>query len=116
MNTIMMRNAFIIAAITFSAAGAQAAVLTAKNGMTLYTFDNDKGSISSCYGFCADFWPPYIGKSDQKMNKHWTLVKRKNGKMQWAYNGKPVYFYAADKKKGDMTGDGKEGIWHIVKL
>ena len=43
------------------------------------------------------------------------LVKRKNGKMQWAYNGRPVYFYKADKKKGDMTGEGKEGIWHIVK-
>ena len=115
MKTNMMRNALVAAALTFSAVGAQAAVLAAKNGMTLYVFDKDKGSVSSCYGFCADFWPPYIGKKGEKMNRHWMLVKRKNGKMQWAYNGRPVYFYKADKKKGDTTGDGKEGIWHIVK-
>jgi predicted lipoprotein with Yx(FWY)xxD motif len=115
MKIIKMRNALVFAALMLSAVGAQAAMLTAKNGMTLYVFDKDKGRVSSCYGFCADFWPPYIGKKGEKMNRHWTLLKRKNGKMQWAYNGKPVYFYKADKKKGDMTGDGKEGIWHIVK-
>jgi len=116
MKTIIMRSALVAAALMSSAVGAQAAVLTAKNGMTLYVFDKDKGSVSSCYGFCAVFWPPYIGKKGEKMNRHWTLVKRKNGKMQWAYNGKPVYFYKADKIKGDTKGDGKEGIWHIVKL
>ena len=116
MKTTMTRNAFVFAVLMFSAVGAQAAgVLTAKSGMTLYVFDKDKGGVSSCYGFCADFWPPYLGKKGEKMNKHWTQVKRKNGKMQWAYNRRPVYFYKADKKKGDMTGDGKEGIWHIIK-
>ena len=24
------------------------------------------------------------------------------------------YFYAGDKKKGDKTGDGIGGVWHIV--
>lgn len=115
MKTILIRSAFLFAAFMLSTVGAQSAALTAKNGMTLYVFDKDKGGVSSCYGFCADFWPPYIGKKGETMNKHWTLVKRKNGKMQWAYNGRPVYFYKADKKKGDMTGDGKEGIWHVVK-
>ena len=34
--------------------------------------------------------------------------------MQWAHNGKPVYFYVGDSKKGDVTGDGKGGIWHVL--
>ena len=115
MTTSMIRGALVFSALMISAVGAHAGVLTAKNGMTLYVFDKDKGGVSNCYGFCADFWPPYLGKTGGMMNRHWTLVKRKNGKMQWAYNRRPVYFYAADKKKGDMTGDGKEGIWHIVR-
>jgi Secreted repeat of unknown function len=30
------------------------------------------------------------------------------------YDGKPLYFYSGDKKKGDKTGDGIGGVWHIV--
>jgi predicted lipoprotein with Yx(FWY)xxD motif len=25
-----------------------------------------------------------------------------------------LYFYSGDKKKGDKTGDGIGGVWHIV--
>lgn len=35
--------------------------------------------------------------------------------MQWAYEGKPLYLYGDDKKKGDMAGEGKGGAWHTVK-
>jgi predicted lipoprotein with Yx(FWY)xxD motif len=42
-------------------------------------------------------------------------VTRASWRSQWAYDGKPLYFYAGDKKKGDMAGDGKGGVWHIVK-
>ena len=30
------------------------------------------------------------------------------------YDGKPLYFDSGDKKKGEKTGDGIGGIWHIV--
>src|SRR5215510_9980765 len=33
-------------------------VLTNAAGFTLYTFQADKGSTSTCYGACAQFWPP----------------------------------------------------------
>src|SRR5262245_24593631 len=89
-------------------------MLTAKNGMTLYVFDKDQGGMSSCYDACAKKWPPYFAKTSEKMMKDWTMVKRKDGKMQWAYDGKPLYFFASDKKKGDKTGDGVGGVWHVV--
>jgi len=41
-------------------------------------------------------------------------VKRKDSSLQWAYDGKPLYFYAGEQKKGDKTGNGIGGIWHIV--
>ena len=49
------------------------------------------------------------------MMKDWTLVKRTDGTMQWAYDAKPVYFFKDDKKNGDVAGDGSGGVWHIVK-
>lgn len=91
-----------------------AGMLTAKNGMTLYTFDKDKDGMSACYDACATNWPPYLGKKGESLGNDWTLVKRKDGSLQWAYEGKPVYFFAADKKPGDMQGDGKNMVWHII--
>ena len=115
MTKTMMRGASVLAAAFLLAGATHAAgMLTAKNGMTLYVFDKDTGAMSSCYDDCAKHWPPYLGKEGDAMMKNWTLVKRKDGAMQWAYDGKPLYFYADDKKKGDKAGDGKGGVWHIV--
>jgi hypothetical protein len=50
------------------------------------------------------------------MGKDWATVKRKDGSLQWTYDGKPLYFYSTDKKKGDKTGDGIGGVWHIVSV
>jgi len=115
MKMTLIRSAGVIAAALLLAAAAQAAeLLTAKDGMTLYVFDKDKGGVSSCYDTCAQNWPPYLGKEGDKMMKDWTLVKRTDGKLQWAYDAKPLYFYKADKKKGDKTGDGIGGVWHVI--
>ncbi|MGH8849358.1 MAG: COG4315 family predicted lipoprotein, partial [Casimicrobiaceae bacterium] len=40
---------------------------------------------------------------------------RDDGSKQWAYDGKPLYHWSKDKKPGDMTGDGFNGVWHAVK-
>lgn len=115
MNLTLKRCAGVVAALVLSAAGAEAAgVLTAKNGMTLYVFDKDKGGVPACYDSCAKMWPPYAAKANAKMAAGWTEVKRKDGALQWAYDGKPVYFYAGDKKKGEMAGNGMGGVWHTV--
>ena len=49
------------------------------------------------------------------MPEGWALLKRTDGAMQWTYDGKPTYFFAGDAKKGDAAGDGKGGVWHIIK-
>jgi len=108
-------GAVAVALLLASGAYAATGVLTDKKGMTLYTYDKDTGGMSSCYENCAKNWPPYIGKKTNAMQKGWTLVPRKDGQMQWAYDGKPLYYYAGDKKKGDMAGDGKGGVWHTVQ-
>ena len=95
-------------------ATAEAPVLTAQNGMTLYVFDKDKGDQSSCYDKCAVNWPPYVGTGETRPDM-WQLVQRNDGIIQWTYDGKPVYFFKGDAAKGDATGDGKGGVWHVIK-
>jgi predicted lipoprotein with Yx(FWY)xxD motif len=35
--------------------------------------------------------------------------------LQWAYKGTPLYLWSKVHKPGDMTGDGFNGLWHVVK-
>jgi predicted lipoprotein with Yx(FWY)xxD motif len=34
--------------------------------------------------------------------------------MQWAAKGMPLYSYVGDRKPGDVTGDKKNGVWHVA--
>jgi predicted lipoprotein with Yx(FWY)xxD motif len=104
----------LVTTFALSLSASAATVLAAKNGMTLYVFDKDVGGKPSCYGGCAEKWPPYAAKAGEKMGEDWKTVKRTDGSLQWTYDDKPVYFYAPDKKKGDKTGDGVGGVWHII--
>jgi predicted lipoprotein with Yx(FWY)xxD motif len=115
MTKTMKRHALVIASLLLLGTVTQAAtMLAAKNGMTLYVFDKDTTGASTCYDDCAAKWPPYLGKADDKLTEGWTLVKRTDGTMQWAYDKKPVYFFAGDKKKGDMSGDKMGNVWHVI--
>jgi predicted lipoprotein with Yx(FWY)xxD motif len=89
-------------------------VLTDSKGMTLYTFDKDEKGTSNCYDKCAANWPPLEAASGASADGDYTLVKRKDGSMQWAYDGMPLYLWKNDKKPGDMTGDGVGGVWHVA--
>lgn len=88
--------------------------LTDPKGMTLYTFDKDTKDTSNCYDACAQKWPPYLVKDGKESGEGWTQTKRKDGSEQWVYDGKPLYYFADDKKPGDATGDGLNGVWHVA--
>ena len=90
--------------------------LTNAAGMTLYTFDKDAAGKSNCNGPCAANWPPLMATGGPPANTDWSMVKRDDGSMQWAYKGKPLYTWAKDQKPGDKTGDGfAGGAWHTAK-
>lgn len=92
-------------------------VLVGTNGMTLYTFDKDAAGSgkSVCNGPCAQNWPALTAAADAAANGDWAVITRDDGSKQWAYKGKPVYFWVKDQKPGDRTGDGFNGVWHLAK-
>lgn len=96
-------------------------VLVAANGRTVYLFTADKDKKSACYGQCASYWPPFIARKPTagaglKASLLGT-TKRRGGKLQVTYGGHPLYFFAEDKKAGDVNGQGFVhfgGAWWVV--
>jgi predicted lipoprotein with Yx(FWY)xxD motif len=98
-------------------------VLVDGDGKTLYMWDKDTGPASTCTGNCAATWPalvlpsgaanPVAGPGVSQL----TTAPRPDdaAKLQVNWNGKPLYYYAADQAPGDVKGDGVGGTWHVVK-
>lgn len=91
-------------------------------GRTLYIFLGDKNSEgSSCYGKCAEVWPPFTGnpKAIVPMVDEDLLgvVERRDGSMQVTYNGWPLYYYVEDQYTGEFTGQDVKGFgaeWYMI--
>jgi predicted lipoprotein with Yx(FWY)xxD motif len=106
---------------TASASGAKVALratslgrtLVDGAGRTLYLFEKDKGTTSSCTGACAAAWPPFTTSSRAAAGPgvgagKIGTTKRPDGATQVTYGGHPLYFYAADRRPGDTRGQGLE--------
>ena len=96
-------------------------VLVASNGRTLYQFTADKADKSACYGKCASVWLPLIAASPTVgtglRGSILGTTRRTDGKLQVTYGGHPLYFFAKDKKAGDVRGEGIVhfgGTWWVV--
>ncbi|MEL7151099.1 MAG: hypothetical protein AAGK71_10210 [Pseudomonadota bacterium] len=90
-------------------------VTSAKTGLTLYTFRNDAKNQSNCYNDCAAAWPPFTAAASAKASGDLGIIDRKDGSRQWTLNGQPLYFWAGDQARGDVTGDGVGGVWDAVR-
>lgn len=90
-------------------------VAAAKTGLTLYTFRKDETDVSNCYGDCANAWPPFTASAEAKSEGELTVIERTDGTLQWALGGQPLYFWAGDSERGDVTGDGVGGVWDAVR-
>jgi predicted lipoprotein with Yx(FWY)xxD motif len=64
----------------------------------IYIFERDTKDKSNCYGECARAWPPVFteGKPRAGGGVRESLLgttKRRDGKLQVTYAGKPLYYY-----------------------
>ena len=100
-------------------------LITGTNKRTLYVFKPDEKStsahekLSTCKGACAAVWPPVLASSTPAVAGEANpsligLTTRTDGKKQVTYNGLPLYYYTADKKAGQATGNHLKdgfGLW-----
>jgi predicted lipoprotein with Yx(FWY)xxD motif len=97
-------------------------ILVDSQGRTLYLFQQDTGTKSTCSGACATAWPPLraSGKPTAGSGVKASLLgttPRSDGKPEVTYNGHPLYLYQGDSKSGDTTGQGINGFgapWYVL--
>lgn len=100
-----------IASVTDSA-GILNTVRINKEGFTLYTFDNDPIDDSVCASTCFNTWPPLLADEGSMAMAPLSLITTTKGNVQWAYKGKPLYFFTNDVAAGDVNGDEVGNVWH----
>jgi len=110
---ILVASSFSAFADDMMPAKAMGSMMVDAKGMTLYTFDKDSAGKSACVGGCATNWPPLSAGADAKASGDWSVIQREGG-MQWAYKGHPLYTFIKDKATGDKSGDGLMGAWHVA--
>jgi predicted lipoprotein with Yx(FWY)xxD motif len=93
-------------------------------GRALYAFTRDRrGGTSRCYGACAQKWPVYFAGSRLLAGKgvKKSLIgttKRRDGRRQVTYNGRPLYYYSGDKSAGQVLCQNVAefgGTWLVVR-
>jgi predicted lipoprotein with Yx(FWY)xxD motif len=116
LKALMLAAALALPAMAFAADPAmmKGGMMVDHKGMTVYTYDKDSGGKSMCNGDCAKNWPPMMAPGDAKAEGKWSVIKRDDGMMQYAYDGKPLYTFVKDEKPGEMKGDGMKDVWHVV--
>jgi predicted lipoprotein with Yx(FWY)xxD motif len=111
-----MASGYALAQAMPAAVHAMNGMLTDAKGMTLYTWDNDKeANKSACTANCLNNWTVLKAEAADKDMGEWKVITRDDGSKQWAYKGKPLYYFVMDKAAGDKAGDGRGMVWHIAK-
>jgi predicted lipoprotein with Yx(FWY)xxD motif len=90
-------------------------ILVDSHGKTLYLWAHDKGRTSTCNGQCAKYWPPLITSGTPRASggARGALLgtsRRADGRTQVTYHGHPLYYFAGDKRAGDVKGEGLTGF------
>jgi predicted lipoprotein with Yx(FWY)xxD motif len=91
-------------------------IVTDPAGRTLYVFDKDEAFKSHCEGGCLQAWPAYTNDIQSGASVPDAATRfEQDQRQQWAWQGKPLYYFAGDTKPGERTGDGSGGVWHMVR-
>lgn len=90
-------------------------VLRNRESFALYWYDRDVDGRSNCKESCATTWPPVVPPDGASELGDWTIIRRTDGRNQWAFRGKPLYTYSKDQP-GGSDGNGIGGVWHLGRI
>jgi predicted lipoprotein with Yx(FWY)xxD motif len=90
------------------------------NGFAVYAFglDDTASEAPACTGSCASSWPPVLLPAGATAVAPFGSVRRRDGSLQLAYNGHPLYTSALDTAAGTAKGDGVEefgSAWRLAQ-
>lgn len=53
---------------------------------------------------CTDLWPPVFAEDGAEPVGKWSVLERRDGSQQWAYDEQPLYTSVRDREPGDVLG------------
>jgi len=97
-------------------------ILANSAGKAFYLFDKEHSTRSECYGDCAQAWPPVLAKgrpiAGPGVRAHLLgTARRRDGRLQVTYRGRPMYYYVADSRGRVLCHDVVEfgGRWLVMQ-
>ncbi|MHA7290555.1 COG4315 family predicted lipoprotein [Arthrobacter sp. MDT3-24] len=90
------------------------------SGMSVYFFTKDvkDSGTSACTGACLTAWPPLLTTAAKPAAEGVTgtlgTITTPDGAKQVTLNGLPLYYFAQDKKPGDVLGQGVNNVWYLA--
>ena len=97
-------------------------ILADGRGQAFYFFERETGATPRCYGACAKAWPPVYAKGRSRTGAGADaddigVTKRRDGRRQLTYAGRPVYYYVADAPGRVLCHDVTEfgGRWVVIR-
>ena len=91
-------------------------ILVEQGGRALYTYRPDTPGQSACDAPCERLWPPHYADADAKPFGPFTIARSIDGRPVWAWQGKPLYRWISDRRRGDAGGQGVADAWDLVKV
>lgn len=98
-------------------------ILVSATGRTLYRYTRDSKHVNRCSSVpvCNKYWPPLLVKPSLKPTAGGAAkaallgtIKGPHGMRQVTYAGWPLYFFAGDKRAGQMRGEDFLKQWYVV--
>lgn len=109
-----------VAADLKTASSSAGQIVVDSKGMSLYFFTKDSkdSGTSACTGACLAAWPVFTTTASTPTADGVTgtlgTIATPDGKKQVTLNGLPLYYFAQDKKPGDVLGQGVNDVWYLV--
>ena len=73
------------------------------HGRTLVFSNNDQPGMANCVDECAKEFPPLLAPEDAQPFGDWSVVRRSEGRMQWAYQSHPLYTWSKEQEPGEVA-------------
>lgn len=69
-----------------------------------------------CVDECLERWIPFSAESYESIDGHWSVIRRPDDSLQWAFKAMPLYTYERDSFAGARVGEGADrGVWKVLK-
>lgn len=87
--------------------------LQSPSNLPLYVYEPASTGKLTCDSTCEKQWIPLLAPAGERPVGDWTILERKDGRRQWAFDRYPVYTHLHDKPDTPV-GEADGGLWHLL--